>query len=95
MIGIIVFVGIPLPTTGSWRAAALASILKVRLKEALLGIFIGNAISGIIMLTVSMYIARGSVVEITMMVLIIITMAVFIFYKKNKVVNNKVKFDCD
>ena len=40
--GLIVFVGVPLPTTGSWSAAALASIFKMRIKDALLGIFIGN-----------------------------------------------------
>ena len=39
-IGIILFVGIPLPTTGTWTAAAIASILRMRLIEALSGIFI-------------------------------------------------------
>lgn len=38
-IGIILFVGIPLPTTGTWTAAAIASILRMRLIEALSGIF--------------------------------------------------------
>lgn len=44
MIGIILFVGVPFPTTGTWTAAAIASILKMRLKDALSGIFkIGRA----------------------------------------------------
>ena len=30
LLGIIVFVGIPLPTTGTWTAAAIASILRMR-----------------------------------------------------------------
>lgn len=47
-IGIILFVGIPLPTTGTWTAAAIASILRMRLIEALSGIFIGNILSGLI-----------------------------------------------
>lgn len=59
IIGLIIFVGVPLPTTGSWSAAALASIFKMRIKDALLGVFIGNAIAGLIMLTVSMHIAEG------------------------------------
>ena len=33
-IGIILFVGIPLPSTGTWTAAAIASILRMRLVEA-------------------------------------------------------------
>ena len=48
IIGIILFVGIPLPTTGTWTASAIASILKMRLKDALSGIFIGNVLSGLI-----------------------------------------------
>ena len=53
LLGIIVFVGIPLPTTGTWTAAAIASILRMRVLEALSGIFIGNCIAGIIVLFLS------------------------------------------
>lgn len=56
MIGIILFVGVPLPTTGTWTAAAIASILKMRLKDALSGIFIGNALSGLIVSFLSYHI---------------------------------------
>ena len=56
IIGLILFVGIPLPTTGSWSAAALASIFKMRLKDALIGIFLGNAIAGIIVSALSLHI---------------------------------------
>ncbi|MGL5316543.1 MAG: COG2426 family protein, partial [Peptostreptococcaceae bacterium] len=42
VLGIILFVGIPLPTTGTWTAAAIASILKMRLKYAISGVLIGN-----------------------------------------------------
>lgn len=53
LLGIIVFVGIPLPTTGTWTAAAIASILRMRVIEALSGVFIGNCIAGIIVLFLS------------------------------------------
>ena len=33
-LGIILFVGIPLPTTGTWTASAIASILRMRIVEA-------------------------------------------------------------
>ena len=55
-IGIILFVGIPLPTTGTWTAAAIASILRMRLIEALSGIFIGNILSGRIVSLLSYHI---------------------------------------
>ena len=54
--GIILFVGIPLPTTGTWTAAAIASILRMRLIEALSGIFIGNILSGLIVSLLSYHI---------------------------------------
>ena len=60
IIGLIVFVGVPLPTTGSWSWSALASIFKMRVVESLFGIFIGNAIAGAVMLTVSMHVADGA-----------------------------------
>ena len=55
-IGIILFEGIPLPTTGTWTAAAIASILRMRLIEALSGIFIGNILSGLIVSLLSYHI---------------------------------------
>ena len=56
LIGIVLFVGIPLPTTGTWTAAAIASILRMRLVEALSGIFIGNIVSGLIVSLLSYHI---------------------------------------
>ena len=53
LLGIIIFVGIPLPTTGTWTASAIASILRMRVLEALTGVFIGNCISGVIILFLS------------------------------------------
>ena len=55
-IGIILFVGIPLPSTGTWTAAAIASILRMRLIEALSGIFIGNILAGLIVSLLSYHI---------------------------------------
>lgn len=55
IIGIIIFVGIPLPTTGTWTASAIASILKMRIRDVLFGVFVGNAISGIIVSAISLH----------------------------------------
>ncbi len=56
ILGIILFVGIPLPTTGTWTASAIASILKMRIKEALAGVLIGNMMSGVIVTMLSLHI---------------------------------------
>ena len=56
ILSIILFVGIPLPTTGTWTAAAIASILKMRIKTSLLGVLIGNMMSGIIVSLISLHI---------------------------------------
>jgi len=56
IIGIILFVGIPLPTTGSWSAGAITSLFQMRIKDALIGIFLGNAIAGILVLALSLHI---------------------------------------
>lgn len=56
ILGIILFIGIPLPTTGTWTAAAIASILKMRIKTSLLGVLIGNMMSGIIVSLISFHI---------------------------------------
>ena len=56
ILGIILFVGTPLPTTGTWTAAAIASILKIRIKTSLLGVLIGNMMSGIIISLISLHI---------------------------------------
>ena len=56
ILGIIIFVGVPLPTTGTWTASAIASILKMRLKTALLGVLLGNMMSGIIVSALALHI---------------------------------------
>ena len=82
-LGLIVFVGVPLPTTGSWSGAALASILKMRIKDALLGIFIGNAIAGAIMLGVTLHISESSTeMIISYVLLVLLGMGIYIYKKK-------------
>lgn len=56
IVGIILFVGVPLPTTGTWSAAGIASLLRMRLKDAILGIFLGNIVSGCIVFAISYHI---------------------------------------
>ena len=83
IIGLIVFVGVPLPTTGSWSGSALASIFKMRVVESLLGICIGNAIAGAVMLTVSMHVAEGASIELLLVALVTIIIG-FYLIKNNR-----------
>ena len=84
ILGLIVFVGVPVPTTGSWSGATLASIFKMRIKNTLFGVFIGNAIAGAIMLGVSLHISEGSIEMIIASVLLVLVGIVFYIYKKRK-----------
>jgi uncharacterized membrane protein len=85
ILGLIVFVGVPLPTTGAWSGAALASIFKMRIKNALFGVFIGNAIAGAIMLGVSLHISEGSIeMIIASVLLVLIGIIVYMYNKKKK-----------
>ena len=84
ILGLIVFVGVPLPTTGSWSGAALASIFKMRIKDALFGVFIGNAITGAIMLGVSLHISESSTEMIIASILLILIVVGVYTYKNKK-----------
>ena len=84
ILGLIVFVGVPLPTTGSWSGSALASIFKMRIKDSLFGVFIGNAIAGAIMLGVSLHMSEGSIEMIMASTLLVLVGMVFHIYRKRK-----------
>lgn len=48
-IGLFLFVAIPLPGTGAWSGAAIASILKMPVRKAFVSIALGVITAGIIM----------------------------------------------
>ena len=83
ILGLIVFVGVPLPTTGSWSGAALASIFKMRIKDALFGVFIGNAIAGAIMLGVSLHLSEGSI-DMIIASLLLVVIIVYMYNKRKQ-----------
>lgn len=76
-----------LPTTGSWGGSVLSSIFKIRIKEVLFGVFIGRAIAGAIMLTVSMHVTERLSIEMLLMALVTISIGLYTFKKKQ--INNK------
>ncbi len=48
--GLCLLVAIPLPGTGAWTGALVASVLGMRLKDALIAIFLGVLLAGAIVL---------------------------------------------
>lgn len=52
-LGLLFFVGIPLPGTGAWTGALIASLLRVKLKKSVPAIFCGILLASFIMVTVS------------------------------------------
>lgn len=52
-IGLITFVGIPLPTTGVWTGTAAAAILGLDFKKSMICVSIGAVISAIIITIIS------------------------------------------
>lgn len=48
LIGLVIFVAIPLPGTGAWTGAIIAALLDIRLKSALPSILVGVVIAGVI-----------------------------------------------
>lgn len=49
LIALCIFVAIPLPGTGAWTGAAIASVLDMRIKKAFPAIAIGVLIAGVVM----------------------------------------------
>lgn len=49
LLGLCLFVGVPLPMTGAWTGAVIAAILQLRMRPAIISIGLGVMISGVIM----------------------------------------------
>ena len=50
---LIIFVGIPLPTTGLWTGSAIASFIGMNFKKSMICVFVGGIISAAIITVVS------------------------------------------
>lgn len=55
MLGLILFVGIPLPLTGAWTGALLATIVNLPLKKSITAILLGIIGAGIIVTTLVVF----------------------------------------
>ena len=55
-IGLLLFVGIPLPGTGAWTGALIASLLNIKIKKAFPAIICGVLLATVIMCIISYFI---------------------------------------
>lgn len=53
LVGLMLFVGIPLPGTGAWSGALIAALLGMRIKHAFAAIFLGVIIAGVLVTLIS------------------------------------------
>ena len=53
LLGLCILVAIPLPGTGAWTGALVASVLRLRLKTAFPAIALGVVIAGVLVLVLS------------------------------------------
>jgi uncharacterized membrane protein len=53
-IGLITFVGIPLPTTGLWTGTAVAAFMGLDFKKSMVCVFVGGILSAILITILSM-----------------------------------------
>ena len=61
LLGLLLFVAIPLPGTGAWTGALIASMLNMRYKNALPTIFAGVIIAGVIVTSICLVLQYGLV----------------------------------
>ncbi len=53
LLGLLLFVAIPLPGTGAWTGALVAAVLQLRMKKSFFAILLGVMISGILVLLIT------------------------------------------
>ena len=53
ILGLMLFVAIPLPGTGAWTGSLIAALLDIRLKRSIPTIFLGVLIAGAVMTAIS------------------------------------------
>ncbi len=53
LVGLMLFVGVPLPGTGAWSGALIAALLNMRIKHAFVAIFLGVVIAGVLVTLIS------------------------------------------
>ncbi len=83
MIGLAIFVGIPLPGTGAWTGAVASFLLGLKYIPSIIAIFAGVLIAAVIVTGLSLLGIWGAIIVIVI-ILIFIGRAIYISYRNKK-----------
>lgn len=83
MIGLAIFVGIPLPGTGAWTGAVAAFLLGLKYVPSMIAIFCGVLLAAVIVAGLSLLRVWGAII-VGVIIVILILRAIYISRKNNK-----------
>ncbi|MDD4315858.1 MAG: small multi-drug export protein [Clostridia bacterium] len=88
MLGLFVFVAIPLPMTGVWTGTAVAVFLNMDMKKSFIPLVLGNFVAGLIIITASLLLGERSylviIILFAFMLISIIGLVLTVLLKKRK-----------
>lgn len=90
VMGVMIFVAIPLPLTGVWMGTCLAVVLGLNFWETMASTIVGNLIAGIIISTICVIFPQFThwLIYIFLILVIIVTLFEIV---RNKIIKNKIK----
>lgn len=78
MIGLLVFVAIPLPVTGVWTGTAIAVFLGMRFKDSILPLAVGNLIAGTLITLLILLIGKDNA-NLLLNIILILALIMLVF----------------
>lgn len=88
MLGLTLFVAIPLPITGAWTGSVAAFLLGLKYFPSFLAIFLGVIIAATIVTGLSLLRIWGAII-VGLIILFFIIRAIYIYFQKNKEVSDE------
>ncbi len=83
-LGLMFFVGIPLPVTGAWTGSLISYILRLSYIKSIIFIFLGVVVASIIVSAITFYGIKGLIIAISLFVLITLTMGLVEYFVEKK-----------
>ena len=95
MIGLLVFVAIPLPVTGVWTGTAIAVFLGMKFRDSILPLAVGNLIAGTLITLLILLIGKDNanlvlnIVLILALIMLVVTIVKIALSKPEEAVDGK------
>jgi hypothetical protein len=81
MLGVALFVAVPLPLTGVWTGCLIAAILNLKYPKALLAVTVGNTIAALIVTVASVFFAAYINIMVAVFATIALGAVIFLLIK--------------